>query len=806
MMRGRNVLVLSFLLFHPAAQALISPEFWDGTMPCLSVDGRQVELQPDFTRQQRKQSSYIMRSATKLLRDMQHSTCFRGCSHVDQAESKKEAAAALKDSSLIDVNAWRVSWSSLTEEEKKFIEEGRKLSESIKHVRVRLANDPSLMASDEGAVLMEEFQKGVAVLEQLRLQVANATAPFLSGIAGDLSKSLAPLQGFLMTCQDKLSHQFTRFMLGPAVSSALGNAQALCGLAALVDLIEITKKIRATCEEEREGRGSLRKALLHLHRAESDVLSAGSALDRIISDSLAERQVDRKDMKLFALEQHDLAVQLANVRSHLLVARSHAQREITSYDRKAKQWGLMSILLAVSSKLGVTAAGALAPLSELSVGAAMSVAALQLVMRLVRGRVKDQLDDLQQRHDEALSEHAGLHAQFSEVRIPPPPQEAQEKVKDEPIFLHAGNIRERIKLGDLDHVDDEHVLSQLRSLVNEPNSGGEGADIEADELRQLKPLIEKLLKRREEAANQQARATSLPLAAAEDKPQDSAASVASTERTSHPAEVLETRKQSGIRPPSVRLSTPPHPPDPRCPSPRAEIPIPRSQLRPPSLGLTREAREVSAGPWRKEGAVRVKLEERASVEPPHPLRATKKVAMTPDPQSVARRDSLSVGASEDDAGRGERRLEDQLLQLLLMRMEITSDPHKKQTLKTLADQLREATRAARQQMKASMRTEMVLKDCVDPTLAQKILEAQEAAAQQTQATMRECLQATMLALEDECNARTAMEVAAGMRDARDVEASSAGGREEEVKVAAWKEFLARQSKAAMRRTQSADKR
>ena len=75
----------------------------------------------------------------------------------------------------------------------------------------------------------------------------------------------------------------------------------------------------------------------------------------------------------------------------------------------------------------------------------------------------------------------------------------------------------------------------------------------------------------------------------------------------------------------------------------------------------------------------MKLEERASVEPPHPLRATKKVAMTPDPQSVARvregegeegepvddaqRDSLSVGASEDDAGRGERRLEDQLLQV-----------------------------------------------------------------------------------------------------------------------------------------------
>eukprot|EP00960_Hanusia_phi_P074143 768164-Hanusia_phi.AAC.3 len=107
-------LALALITFTPAVDALISPEFWDGTVPCLSVDGRHVELQPDFTREHKKQS-YIMRSAAKLLRDMQRSTCFRGCSHVDQAESKKEAAAALKDSSLIDVNAWRVSWSSLSE-------------------------------------------------------------------------------------------------------------------------------------------------------------------------------------------------------------------------------------------------------------------------------------------------------------------------------------------------------------------------------------------------------------------------------------------------------------------------------------------------------------------------------------------------------------------------------------------------------------------------------------------------------------------------------------------------------------------
>eukprot|EP00960_Hanusia_phi_P074144 768164-Hanusia_phi.AAC.4 len=490
------------------------------------------------------------------------------------------------------------------------------------------------MASDEGAMLMEEFQRGVAVLEQLRLQVANATAPFLSGIAGDLSKSLAPLQGFILSCQDKLSQHFARFMLGPAVSSALGNAQALCGLAALVDLLEVTKKIRATCEEEREGRGSLRKALLHLHRAESDVLSAGSALDRIISDSLADRQVDRKDVKLFALEQHDLSVQLANVRSHLLVARSHTNREIASYDRKAKQWGVMSFLLALSSKLGVTAAGPLAPLSELSVGAAMAVAGLQLVMRLVRGRVKDQLEDLQQRHDEALSEHAGLHAQFSEVRMPPPPpEEPQHKVKDEPILLHAGNIRERIKLGDLDDIQDEHLFAQLRSLVDEGGAGagaGAGAGgMDAEELRQLKPLIEKLLQRRQQQPPASEDQQHPP--ASEDQRQERAA------------------RQSGLRPPSVRLSTPPHPPDPRAPSPRPPH-LPRSHLRPPSLGL---GREVPAGPGRKEAgaAVRVRLEERASVEPAHGLRATKKVAMTPDPQSLSRvREGRGEGMGEETFG------------------------------------------------------------------------------------------------------------------------------------------------------------
>jgi hypothetical protein len=115
---------------------------------------------------------------------------------------------------------------------------------------------------------------------------------------------------------------------------------------------------------------------------------------------------------------------------------------------------------------------------------------------------------------------------------------------------------------------------------------------------------------------------------------------------------------------------------------------------------------------------------------------------------------------------GPARLEDELLKLVVLRMQVTSDVDRKGKLQRLAQQLQDATRAARQQLKASQRTEHVLKDCVDPTLAERILEAQHNVTAKTQSAMRDCLRATMEALEEECDIKDQLHAAAGMGELR----------------------------------------
>ena len=141
---------------------------------------------------------------------------------------------------------------------------------------------------------------------------------------------------------------------------------------------------------------------------------------------------------------------------------------------------------------------------------------------------------------------------------------------------------------------------------------------------------------------------------------------------------------------------------------------------------------------------------------------------TPGPRisSVGARRESSLGLGGRGSSVGPRRLEDELVKLVLMRMQVTSDVDKKARLQQLAQQLQDATRAARQQLKASRRTEHVLRDCVDPALAGRILEAQHNVTAQTQDAMRACLEATMEALEEECDAKGQLQTAAGMGELR----------------------------------------
>ncbi len=78
------------------------------------------------------------------------------------------------------------------------------------------------------------------------------------------------------------------------------------------------------------------------------------------------------------------------------------------------RWGFASAVLSVAKQFLQEQAHARA--QGLALCASISASVLNLIMTLLRKNTIAELEQLQARHDEALSEHAGLHAQFSEVR------------------------------------------------------------------------------------------------------------------------------------------------------------------------------------------------------------------------------------------------------------------------------------------------------------------------------------------------------------------------------------------------------
>ena len=118
-----------------------------------------------------------------------------------------------------------------------------------------------------------------------------------------------------------------------------------------------------------------------------------------------------------------------------------------------------------------------------------------------------------------------------------------------------------------------------------------------------------------------------------------------------------------------------------------------------------------------------------------------------------------MSLSDNHAG---KKLEEQLLELLDARIQVAGDDEKRQSLETLWQSLRQATRAARQQVRACERTEAVLSDCVDPEMRSKIMDAQQEATLRTQEAMRVCLRETMVSLEAEYRIKEERDSKAGL--------------------------------------------
>jgi hypothetical protein len=883
---GIFVAALLVLARIPCHTAITNPRLWAGTVPVLASDGRGPELLPAAL-----VGGLALNGASidgegdnygrELVGDADPALIqLRGNSPQSPLAASTLAATNtfVSDTTLQQavanlpaVDAGRsldqIAQDALSETERLLLEEGQRLSASIEQIRTQLQKE-SAVTAEERQQMLRDFWQRYARLNDIQAQFSSQISrhtgslqPLVVEVLMQVGKSLAPLKNLAESCAQQVSNEMTKVILGPAVVSAVANLQALAGLSSLVEVADVVARIKATCADEGRTGALMKKALQHLNRAESDVVSAQCALDRIVCDALADRPLTNKDINLFSVEQHDLAVQLANVRSNLDLVHSAASRDVNMLGHRSLRWGIVSILLALAGNVAGTAPGVLAPLQSMSVGGAVSCAALNLLGKILGGRRLDRLAAIQQRHDAALAEHAALHAQFSQVEAP---VVRPVHVKNaQPVFVHSGNVRQQLKqlaanvydasasvaAGMQDGQQSSDAITAFRELISglsfiRAQTPGPAGEAEEDTVRALLPLLDKLAAAQvgnataEEA--QQAVKAALDLVrhriervdneSADSRPGGSGGRGHASARHTTPGPGRSRR--SGIRPPSVAPRTPG--PASLSPAPVGElgavqrgagalavagdIPGRRSGIRPPSVAPRdwsatpppRSARSMTPAndlgyvcrpppgctrsmtpsaelvPSRLAPSRRPRSRALSRTPEPVPSVASGRARKTPGPRlsSVCPRREPSVGpggraasvghgaraSSVGPSGRaasvGPARLEDELLKLVVLRMQVTSDVDRKGKLQRLAQQLQDATRAARQQLKASQRTEHVLKDCVDPTLAERILEAQHNVTAKTQSAMRDCLRATMEALEEECDIKDQLHAAAGMGELR----------------------------------------
>ena len=812
-----TMLVLAAL---PRHRALIDPHLWAGTVPVLALDRLGSDLLP-----------------AALVGSVDQAQV--GAGELPPGLGTEDAPAPPDSDSLSIPRSFTlgpVNVDALTEAQRLLLEEGQRLSQSIEQMRAQLEGESSVTTEDAFKEMQRAYERLNAIQSQFATQLTNQTnalQPLVADVLNQVGRSLAPLTSIAETCAgrlgDRLSKDLTRVVLGPAVTEALASLQALTGLAAMVEVADVVGRIKSTCSAESRTCATMKKALQHLNRAESDVVSAHSALDRIVSDALADRPLLNKDVNLFNVEQHDLAVQLANVRSNLDTAHTLVSRDVSMLGNRSARWGIISVLLAIAGNAATPAPGLLGPFQGLSVVSAVSASALSLLARILGGRRLDRLSEMQERHDTALAEHAALQAQFSQVEAPV----AQPvHVKNaQPVYVHAGNVRQQLKqlaanvydasasvaAGVQDGGQSSNAINAFRELISglsciRAQTPGPEGEAEEDTVRALLPLLDTLAAAQqgnataEEAQHAVNTALELVRQRIESGDPPSAQTAQLTNRRGATPAPGRTRR-SGIRPPSVAPGLTPAPAEEQgrrlrhvgssLTSRRGASKTPRpSGIRPPSLapsqtplpmdklGPERRRQSLTPGPnslvRRQSNAPKLSR----TPEPDEPSRISaafgsqayvhtsgSRRSVTPGTRisSLGSRRQSSVGPSgrassvcSRASSAGPPRLEDELLKLVMMRMQVTSDLGKKKKLQDLAYQLQDVTRAARQQLQTSRRTEHVLKDCVDPTLAHKILQAQHELTMKTQNAMRTCLKETMAALEEECDVNDQLQIAAGM--------------------------------------------
>ena len=599
------------------------------------------------------------------------------------------------------------------QEERRLLREGQALKDQILSLQNRMGSDSNHIQHHK--IIVKELHTIHQQLEGLQKQLTEETQPALAGAISDLRHAIQPIDEVVLKAGIDTGRNLRSLIFAPSLAAALQSFRALGSIVALVDILRAIRGIRAACDVH--DYDLLRKAQLHMLRAEGRLVGVGADLDRITSDTISNRAVQRCDLDRFRIGQRDTAVQLANVRHSLKALRGgNAEADSRVHGSKAKKWFLVGLVFAVSRALPVPFIP-VGPLGPIATCSAMAAAAFHAILAGIHGQLAGKISGVQHRHDTAQAEHEGLQAQYDELPCSDGEKGADVDAVSRAVRQSASPVRtatspkhKTISWDDADETaaeecaspdsverERQRVLDALRELIRDvkrpdpqPSAPAASRDSEAHA---AWGNVRESLDAASSAAGERTRA--FPDMSPAPPPTDSGSSAAPARllaSTWRPGSARgETPRPSGLRQPTA---TPPPPLQGYRTGRHSLTPAPvfRASVTPGPPSARYQS--MTPGPA---GYGQTPPPPRDHSQPRTPRGATRTAQrrpITPAPMAVR----FTPGpAGAGDGGTPD--LPDQLLETLAHRIEVYDlESERRRELEGIFGQLREATRAGRQQV------------------------------------------------------------------------------------------------------------
>lgn len=138
----------------------------------------------------------------------------------------------------------------ITAADKRMLGEGQKIWETLDKIRTQLLEEPELLASREGKLLLEDFQRRYRKLEgitsKLGMDINAKTQPFVMQAMKNFGNALAPLHRMADNAGETWRREALGFIISPGMVQAAAQLQLVTGIVAVVDAVYVANKIRST--------------------------------------------------------------------------------------------------------------------------------------------------------------------------------------------------------------------------------------------------------------------------------------------------------------------------------------------------------------------------------------------------------------------------------------------------------------------------------------------------------------------------------------------------------------------------------